>query len=77
MERLKQFSSKSLRNVSSNKQVSSWFVNHFGKTLSINLNDFLASLGKKIGEIDFSEHGAEIDKAVSKSIDEALDLTLS
>jgi hypothetical protein len=41
MERLKQFSSKSLRDMSSNKKFSSWFVNHFGKTLSANLNNFL------------------------------------
>lgn len=77
MERLKQFSSKSLRDMSSNKQFSSWFVNHFGKTLSANLNKFLTQLGQNIDDVNFSKYESEIDEIVNRSVDEALDLTLS
>lgn len=77
MERLKQFSSKSLRDMSSNKKFSSWFVNHFGKTLSANLNIFLTQLGQNIDDVNFSKFESELDEIINRSVDEALDLTLS
>lgn len=77
LERLKRFSSKSLRDMSSNKQFSSWFVNHFGKTISANLNNFLTQLGQNISDVNFSKYESKIDEIVNRSIDEALDMALS
>lgn len=76
MEKLKQFSSKSLRDVTSNKQFSSHFLNHFGTVLNANLTNFLGQLGTQIDSVNFSEYEQQIEEVIKQSIDQALDKAL-
>ena len=74
--KLKDYSTKNIKNISSNKQFSSWFVNHLGKTLSNNLNVFLQQIQQKISEVPFTQIETDLENIIFQSFDQALDLAI-